>query len=109
MSKHPKTYEQFQKYYGEKYSVAGLIAASQGLEVVELEVKYICADYGIAQIDSISKAAELYQRIKNADLSYPILMSPDGFILDRKHRLTKARAERVEKIKVIRFDEMPAC
>lgn len=44
----------------------------------------------------------------NADLSYPIILSEDGEIMDGWHRVTKAIATGVPTIKFVRFKENPA-
>jgi hypothetical protein len=45
-----------------------------------------------------------YKRILKADLSYPIIISSDGFIVDGVHRLTKAYLKKIKTIKAYIFD-----
>lgn len=45
--------------------------------------------------------------IKNADMSYPIWVTPDGFVFNGMHRLTKAFINGDKTIKVRVFDELP--
>lgn len=45
-------------------------------------------------------------RVHMADLSYPIILNPEGGMMDGVHRLMKARLEGV-KVRVVRFDEWP--
>lgn len=47
------------------------------------------------------------KRVKDADLKYPILISPDGCIIDGVHRLCKAILEEKDTIKVIYIPKMP--
>jgi hypothetical protein len=46
--------------------------------------------------------------IQHADLSYPIILSPDGAVLDGMHRLCKAWLEGLEEIDAVQLLEMPA-
>ncbi len=45
--------------------------------------------------------------IMNADMSYPLILHPDGWIADGLHRLTRAMLEKHETISVVRLAEMP--
>ena len=45
-----------------------------------------------------------YKRIKNADLSYPIIITHDMHIIDGVHRLTKSYMENKKTIKAYVFD-----
>ena len=47
------------------------------------------------------------ERIDEADLSYPILLTPEGQIADGQHRREKALRDKLESIKAKRFEEMP--
>ena len=47
------------------------------------------------------------KRVMNADMSYPLILSPDGWIADGLHRLTRAMLEGHETISVVRLNEMP--
>lgn len=47
------------------------------------------------------------ERVLNADLSYPILLSPDGWVMDGVHRIAKARLQGIRVITAIRFEVMP--
>ena len=46
-----------------------------------------------------------YKRILKANLSYPIIISLDGFIIDGVHRLTKAYLHNKKEIKAYIFDK----
>lgn len=49
------------------------------------------------------KEDEHWQRIKKADLSYPILIAPDGWIIDGVHRFCKAYAMGKNTVKAYKF------
>jgi hypothetical protein len=48
-----------------------------------------------------------FARIHRADLSYPILLSAEGDLLDGLHRMIKAWALERETIRVVRFPQTP--
>lgn len=59
------------------------------------------------QLDSLSMFIWHMNRVKSADLEWPIVLSPEGCILDGYHRICKAIIERHNTIKAVRLDFMP--
>jgi len=55
-------------------------------------------------INSPTKYESDYKRIKGADLSYPIIITHDMFVIDGMHRLTKSHLEGKKTIKAYVFD-----
>ena len=49
------------------------------------------------------------RRVLNADLSYPIILSEEGYIFDGVHRLMKAKHLELEYIHYVQFKEDPKC
>lgn len=47
------------------------------------------------------------KRIFDADLQYPVILSPDGEVMDGMHRVAKAWILGSTDILVVQFDEMP--
>ena len=52
--------------------------------------------------------AEHARDIYEADLSYPIILSPKGDVLDGMHRICKAFLQGIEEIDAVQLLEMPA-
>ena len=52
--------------------------------------------------------AEHARDIFEADLSYPIILAPDGEVLDGWHRICKAFLQGLEEIAAVQLTEMPA-
>lgn len=50
---------------------------------------------------------EHYKLIQEADLSYPIILSEMGRVMDGMHRVAKAVLEGRETIKAVQFEEDP--
>ena len=47
------------------------------------------------------------ERVLNADLSYPIILSEENYILDGVHRLMKCKHLGIEKINYVKFTKDP--
>jgi len=47
------------------------------------------------------------RRIENVDLSYPIILSQSGLVMDGMHRVAKAHLLGHETIPTVRFDQDP--
>ena len=52
--------------------------------------------------------AEHIQLINDADLSYPIILSADGHVMDGRHRVAKAAASGRDFIEAVQFETDPA-
>jgi hypothetical protein len=58
--------------------------------------------------DATCKAvAKHAKRIVDADLSYPIILSSEGFLMDGGHRISKAWLNGFAEIKAVRFEIDP--
>jgi hypothetical protein len=84
-----KTMQDLKKYPIEEKSVNDLVKRNRNEDPWTWEGKLTFGDY----IDHYDRALE-------ADLSYPLILSPEGQILDGNHRLLKAYIEKKDKIKV---------
>ena len=49
------------------------------------------------------------KKVLDSDLSHPIILDAEGYIMDGRHRVLKALFEGVTKIKAVRFDKTPPC
>jgi len=92
-----------------RYKVTDLIEASKDLEVFEVKVADMFIDYQAPNDNTLFDSIHHCRKTKEADLKYPIILSPCNFILDGKHRMAKAILEGKEYIKAVRFKEMPDC
>ena len=91
----------------DKWSVARLVALSKDLPVFEATIAAIATDYTLTASSDLRDFAAHMRKVLDADLSYPIIMAPNGVIMDGRHRLTKAILEGHTTIKAVRFDRMP--
>ena len=91
-----------------KWGIARLIALSKDLPVFEATMAAIATDYTLTSSADLRDFAAHMRKVQEADLSYPIILAPNGVIIDGRHRLTKAILEGHTTIKAVRFDQMPA-
>ncbi len=123
------------EYEGRQYDVYKLITCSELLPVIEVPLgqlettlQDLCwSDQGenstigpniiikaLKQAENWDKLYQLYpelakhaKKVQFADYSYPILLTPEGRVIDGVHRLTKAFIDGVETIKAKMFDRIP--
>ena len=93
---------------GQYWAVTRLIEHSKGLPVFEIPLAGIFIGATIFKESRTARAiAEHVKRVNETSLEYPILLDPDGFIMDGWHRVVKALVTGDETIKAVRFTEMP--
>lgn len=93
---------------GDVWSVPRLIEHSRNLEPFDLPLAGIYIGQTIFAESRTARAiAEHVKRVNETDLQYPILLDPDGFIMDGWHRVIKALVEGKETIRAVRFEVLP--
>ena len=97
------------------WSVEGLWASCESLPVEMIPLEH-CAhllkqpqpDWYEGDAPTALDFARHAKRIYEADLSYPIIISAEGCLLDGKHRLAKASLLGMKEIAAVRFRQNPA-
>lgn len=92
-----------------KYKITDLIEASKELKVFKIKVADIFLHYQAPNENSLTSFIDHCRDTMNANLKYPIILAPDNFILDGKHRVAKAIIKGKKYVKAVRFEEMPDC
>ncbi len=86
---------------------------AQGIEPIAIplsEIKEIDEAYWYDSNSQLPTCRDLvsHMRLVNeADLRYPIILSPDGRIMDGMHRVAKALLQGEKEILAVRFPSMP--
>lgn len=97
-----------------QWNVERLWEAAQGLPVEKVPVaqftEWLDSDCWFAADApaTIRRVADHARRIYAADLSRPILLDPEGGLVDGSHRLARAYLEGHTEIAVVRLRELPA-
>jgi hypothetical protein len=94
------------------WDVERLVALSDGLPVIKVplgEIRELDQDYWFehGQAASCRNVAKHAQLIFDADLSFPIILSPDGHVMDGMHRVAKAHLQGLSEIDAVRLKENP--
>jgi hypothetical protein len=88
------------------WGVPRLIALSANLPIISVPLDALNLAQTIYTCTMRQMVTE-YRAIKDADLSYPILLSEDGEIFDGRHRIMKALSLGHSHIDAKRFDTNP--
>ena len=93
------------------WDVLKLIRLSKDFEVVQLplkEIRELKENYwfGLGAPPISEDIAQHAKQIYEADVSYPIIVCPEGRVMDGMHRVCKAFLEEHETILAVKFDEL---
>ena len=84
-----------------------LFEAARDLEPYDLQLSALNLGAEFAASDTISLFCYQMKRVIDADLSYPIIQAPEGWIMDGYHRIVKAIIEGKTTIKAVRLPVLP--
>ncbi len=90
-----------------RYTVADVWEAAKEYEVQEAPIDAFTLNYGPCQVTDFISFAVHCARVMDADISYPIILAPDGEILDGRHRLARMLCDGVETVKFVKLKKMP--
>ena len=93
------------------WDVLKLIDLTKDYEIIEVAVKDIrelkeVYWFGLGAPPIMEDIAEHAKKIFEADISYPIILCPEGRVMDGMHRVCKALIEKQEYIKAVRLIEL---
>jgi len=90
-----------------KWMVDTLILHSKELEEVDVPIAFIDKSYPPFIIEDFEDYTTHYKRVRKANLSYPIILSKMGCVMDGRHRIIKAMLQGKKTIKAVQFKEDP--
>jgi len=90
------------------WDVESLVALSKGMEVIQIKLQHIqelgepywFSTGGRPDCKTVARHAQL---IFEADLSYPIILCPEGRVMDGMHRVCRAFIEQYGSISAVQF------
>ncbi len=91
-----------------RYNILSAVTLARDLEVKDLVIEDMYIAYGSPCDNSLRSFLEHVKMVDDADLSFPILLNQDGFVIDGRHRLSKAILNGDKTIKAKRFIKDPA-
>jgi len=90
------------------WDMSTIIGATKNLPVYDLQLSAIdLSTYPWGDNGYISDFLFQMKRVQEADLSFPIVQNPNGFIIDGWHRVCKAILNGQTTIKAVRLVVMP--
>jgi hypothetical protein len=93
---------------GRRYSMPTLFPLAARLEVFDLSLQGLNLNYSITSaMESLRHFAMHCEAVAKASLDYPIILCPDGLILDGRHRVVKALMQGRKTIRAVQFDDYP--
>lgn len=92
---------------GKDFSIAELVKHSEKTPTTIVPIEAIDMSYFIADKSDIIEFCEHMKRVMKAEMKYPILLAPNGTLLDGRHRLAKAIIEGHKTVKLKRLKTMP--
>ena len=99
--------EQYFRDGGKYWRVSRLIALTEGLPVMDIAVEHLNVSYLLPKFRGAIHFVEYLKEIKVADLSYPVILDEDGYVMDGRHRILRALIEEKKTIKAVRFAKTP--
>ena len=102
-----KPHEQFAMVDGYRYSVSDCIRMAEDIETFEMPLKGININYGIYRGDEFEYFTSHVIAVLKADTNYPIILAPNGVVLDGRHRLAKVIIRGEEFILAKQLTEWP--
>jgi hypothetical protein len=72
----------------------------------ELDTNYWFDDS--EQRPTVRRVVEHMRLVDDADLSHPVILGPDGRVMDGMHRIARAVREGHERILAVQFETLPA-
>ncbi len=98
----------FVEHTGNVWKVGTLIDAASTLDTFSFDLNNISLENPITwHMSSVRDALAHLDRIHNANLSMPIIMRADGYIMNGWHRIIRAMSEEKKFILAKRFTENP--
>lgn len=94
------------RWGNKRWIISKLIESAKDLDPFEMPLSGLNI-YGLIEISSMKDFVGHMKRVLEVDLSYPIILDDEGFIMDGRHRVAKALLEGRTTISAVRFDETP--
>lgn len=91
----------------QRWSIARLVTLAKDLEVMDIPLNHLNVYYRYDSLTLRDMVTHM-NAVKDADLSYPIILDEDGELMDGRHRIMKAMYEGAKTIKAVRFDDNPS-
>lgn len=89
------------------WNVARLFELARDLPVMEVPLLHLNVYYTYDKL-TLREMVMHMKAVRDADLSFPIILDEDGELMDGRHRIMRAMLAGLETIKAVRFTTNPA-
>ena len=91
------------------WRVTRLIQISKDLKPFKIPMKGFNS-FGLKpRMSDMNDFVDHIKKVNDADLSYPIILDDEGFVMDGRHRVAKSLLNNEKYILAVRFDKTPPC
>ena len=103
---HPLESQRFEDG-GKRWTIHGLIHKAKRMEQYDLPLYHM--DLSGVKIGGmpVREFVGHMLNIFEADMSCPIILDEDGYVMDGRHRVARALYEKLATLKAVRFDKNP--
>ena len=98
------------QYYDDgnkRWSVSRLVFLAQDLKPFTIPMKALNVYNIYPKAKSTPDFIKRINRVLDADLSFPIILDEEGYVMDGRNRICKALLENKKTIKAVRFKKNP--
>lgn len=90
-----------------RWFITRLIDKAKDLPIQEMPITGVNT-YNLYPLPkSMNSFVSHVQKVNDANLSKPIILDDEGYVMDGRHRIAKALLDGVETINFVRFEETP--
>jgi hypothetical protein len=94
------------------WDVDRLIGLSRELPITDVEVSTLGEVdtvywFDATEVPTVRRVVEHCRLIGEVDLTYPVILGPDGRVMDGMHRVARALLERRTTLRCRRFEDIP--
>jgi hypothetical protein len=94
------------------WDVDRLVELSRDIPVINVEIDSIAEVDSVywfdeTQTPTVRRVVEHVRLIEEVDVRYPIILGPDGQVMDGMHRIARAMLDGRTTIPTVRFDQLP--
>lgn len=91
----------------EEWLISNLISLTSELPIQEMPLEHLNIYNLYPKINSTRDFVTHIKGVLKADLTCPIILDDEGYVMDGRHRIAKALLEEHKTIKFVRFEKTP--
>lgn len=90
-----------------RWRISTLVFAAKGLKKFKLPINFINRSYQPFDIDDFQMFVDHYNRVSDADMNVPVILSPCGLLMDGRHRVIRAMIDGKKFVWAVQLEELP--